>query len=438
MIRELAPEPRSEVIRNTHFRQVQDVSWVARGLSDLTEADVIIVDAWMHVSASHFRPSMANGIMHEAPLSTALPAEAIAAVGGSTGYQKLLAARAPVTLHFGDESRGVAQPVVTGGRPIGSIWLLGPTVTLQPPTAQWLSAACLAASMGLPLDREEGLEETPQDRALRLLLMGDPMDADLDSLLDPDSAPQAFALVGVRASKCDEKAAPGWSRRLDELLSLYSQAFSAAPRAIVGGTTYILIFSPPDTRSPDNVVSLTNQFVRRARSTLNQYVVAGVSALGSAYSDIERLRWEVDRALRILSLKHPEMLVATLEDVLADSILIDLQQLRWRDSHLTRGRIETLMTADRASGTNYLGTLRAYLDCFGDVRGAARRLHVHQNTLRYRLRRLVELSGVDLGDADERLLLEMQLRCLSERRSEDRRVTSKTLNRISHNGRSHE
>ena len=31
-------------------------------------------------------------------------------------------------------------------------------------------------------------------------------------------------------------------------------------------------------------------------------------------------------------------------------------------------------------------------------------------TLRYRLRRLVEISGLDLGDPDERLVTELQLR----------------------------
>jgi DNA-binding PucR family transcriptional regulator len=46
----------------------------------------------------------------------------------------------------------------------------------------------------------------------------------------------------------------------------------------------------------------------------------------------------------------------------------------------------------------------------GNVAAAAERLGVHPNTLRYRLRRAVELSGLDLGDADERLVTELQLR----------------------------
>ncbi|HYH28808.1 MAG TPA: helix-turn-helix domain-containing protein [Pseudonocardia sp.] len=52
----------------------------------------------------------------------------------------------------------------------------------------------------------------------------------------------------------------------------------------------------------------------------------------------------------------------------------------------------------------------AYLESFGDMVSAARRLHVHPNTLRYRLRRIRELTGLDLDDADTRLAAALQLR----------------------------
>jgi len=46
----------------------------------------------------------------------------------------------------------------------------------------------------------------------------------------------------------------------------------------------------------------------------------------------------------------------------------------------------------------------------GDIPRAAAAENVHANTLRYRLRRLVEVSGINLGDPDERLLLSLDLR----------------------------
>ncbi|MFI0469132.1 PucR family transcriptional regulator [Saccharopolyspora sp. 5N102] len=43
-------------------------------------------------------------------------------------------------------------------------------------------------------------------------------------------------------------------------------------------------------------------------------------------------------------------------------------------------------------------TLSAYLDAFGDVAKTAQAMHVHPNTLRYRLRRITEVSGLDLSN----------------------------------------
>jgi DNA-binding PucR family transcriptional regulator len=61
-------------------------------------------------------------------------------------------------------------------------------------------------------------------------------------------------------------------------------------------------------------------------------------------------------------------------------------------------------------GTEYVRTLRAYFDAFGDVALAADCLGVHPNTFRYRLHRIMELAGLDLEDPDERLAVELRLR----------------------------
>ena len=60
-------------------------------------------------------------------------------------------------------------------------------------------------------------------------------------------------------------------------------------------------------------------------------------------------------------------------------------------------------------------TLERYLLRFGDVRAAAADLHIHPNTLRYRVRRAEQILGMSLDDPDARLLLQIQL--LARRRS---------------------
>jgi sugar diacid utilization regulator len=55
-------------------------------------------------------------------------------------------------------------------------------------------------------------------------------------------------------------------------------------------------------------------------------------------------------------------------------------------------------------------TLAVYLDEQGSVVRAAQRLHLHRNAVSYRLRRITDLLGADLGDPDQRLALQLACR----------------------------
>jgi DNA-binding PucR family transcriptional regulator len=48
-----------------------------------------------------------------------------------------------------------------------------------------------------------------------------------------------------------------------------------------------------------------------------------------------------------------------------------------------------------AAGSSLADTLDAYLDCGGAVETCARQLYVHPNTVRYRLKRIGEITGRD-------------------------------------------
>ncbi len=56
------------------------------------------------------------------------------------------------------------------------------------------------------------------------------------------------------------------------------------------------------------------------------------------------------------------------------------------------------------------GTLLAWLESADDANAAARRLHVHPQTIRYRLRQVSELFGEALNDPDARFQLLLALR----------------------------
>ena len=75
----------------------------------------------------------------------------------------------------------------------------------------------------------------------------------------------------------------------------------------------------------------------------------------------------------------------------------------------SRRHLGPLIEHDTARKGNLVATLRAYLET-GEQQQAARRLRVHPNTLRYRLDRIREISGLDLEDPETRLNLSVALR----------------------------
>ncbi len=83
---------------------------------------------------------------------------------------------------------------------------------------------------------------------------------------------------------------------------------------------------------------------------------------------------------------------------------------------LAEQTLQPLLTADARHHTQYVPTLAAYLRADRRLKPAAAALHVHVNTLRYRLARVERLLGVDLEDVDARFLLELAVRLLEARR----------------------
>jgi purine catabolism regulator len=69
-----------------------------------------------------------------------------------------------------------------------------------------------------------------------------------------------------------------------------------------------------------------------------------------------------------------------------------------------------LLEYDRRTDNELVETLETYFACNGNLSEAARRLHLHRNSLLYRLERIQEVLQADLEDADTRLSLQVALK----------------------------
>ena len=71
--------------------------------------------------------------------------------------------------------------------------------------------------------------------------------------------------------------------------------------------------------------------------------------------------------------------------------------------------VTEVYTPLRDAGPETLETLTAFLDQGGSIEGTARVLFVHPNTVRYRLRRVLDLTGLAPSDARHAFTLRIAL-----------------------------
>ncbi len=88
--------------------------------------------------------------------------------------------------------------------------------------------------------------------------------------------------------------------------------------------------------------------------------------------------------------------------------MIQISQSKIRDYHtfIHRG-IAVLQRHDQENHQELLHTLNVYLRDSQNAASAAQKLCIHKNTLFYRLKKIRELTGIDLGRSDEVLHLQM-------------------------------
>ena len=113
------------------------------------------------------------------------------------------------------------------------------------------------------------------------------------------------------------------------------------------------------------------------------------------------------RLLVELGTRAGMMGVVTVDAFVPELLLARSPRLAQRLADRVMGPLEEY--AERRT-TDLIETIEAFVECGHDRRKTAERLHVHPNTLDYRLRRIGELTGLETGKADHQVLLALGLK----------------------------
>jgi PucR family transcriptional regulator, purine catabolism regulatory protein len=170
-------------------------------------------------------------------------------------------------------------------------------------------------------------------------------------------------------------------------------------------------FEGPDGRGEARTFArrLMDQASRTAGGTLS----AGLSRPVRDVTDVAAAYDQASRALAIGRRIHGAGAIAHFDDLGAYRVLSLVED----QAELRAFAVEVLgdLAADTATAADLRGTLQALLEAGGNVAEAARNLHFHYNTLRYRIEKLEAMVGPFTTDARVRLDVQLALLVLTLR-----------------------
>jgi GAF domain-containing protein len=184
----------------------------------------------------------------------------------------------------------------------------------------------------------------------------------------------------------------------------------ALPRSVFdrrGDALRALLRVPPG--GPDKVVDA----VRRVHADVGGEIVIGLSSVCSGASSFGEGFEEAHQAVLGTTVLKREPAVTVFDELGAYKYLLRIAlEGGVRDS--TVEAVSRIAEYDRQRGTSLLTTLEEFLRRRGNISATSDALYVHQNTLRQRLRRIGELSGLDLR-RDDWLVVEIAVKMVQLR-----------------------
>jgi sugar diacid utilization regulator len=177
------------------------------------------------------------------------------------------------------------------------------------------------------------------------------------------------------------------------------------------GAGHVVVLLPAT--SDAEVRRVAEAVARELRSSLHGFTFAvGHSRLAADPVDLYRAGNEALLAANVAEAGESDTVLA-FEDTGAYRLL--LPAMSEDPAELQRFYAETvepLVTYDEQYATDLVQTLEAFLDADANVAGTASRLFTHRHTIRYRLERARDLTGLDVSSTDGREKLGLGLKAM--------------------------
>lgn len=270
-------------------------------------------------------------------------------------------------------------------------------------------AARLAVPVMLRHRRAQDVERTTRERTLMQLLREGTLPA--AAFGDGAEGRELFLLGFGLDAAAEPRTTPGdelASERFGHFLSLHLGAIDPASLvAQIDGVYWAVVPAGAATSS---------RLAKSARAALGQLERMGVHANAAlvsrpiAATAAPTTKRIIEDLLAVARASGSTERVMTPDDSWAELVVASACRGVAESGKLAVGPIDALLEHDRRNDSDLVGTLAVFLDEFGSVSASATRLFLHPNTLRHRIQRISDVSGIDLDDSDQRLAAAILLR----------------------------
>jgi len=387
----------------------QSLFELADRLAKQTAAHVIIEDREFQIMAY----SRATGSMDRARREAILRggmATAMRTVFEEQGVLRALRTQPSVVKVPPNPASGMgarlAVGIFTAGEFLGSIWVTEGPVPLPPHTERAMQAIAQHAAGIVVRQRLAASVSDARDEVLaRRLVSGGPTAGDSASALGIDPR---HGIVVIALSSRVALSEPGHLSRLRRIAEarIRARGWTAASFDEADGLWLVYASALDGAAWEAEHAHVLGEVLGDARAAGLDLVALSSDRL--AVGDLDALARDLRVGLEAIA-GDPRDSVR-LSDLWADLALADTDAALGPALRRWRPRIDVLRRYDATRQGDLVETLGVYLATFGDIPETARRLIVHKNTLRYRLRRIEELASLDLSDPDQQLALLLILR----------------------------
>ncbi|MGV0836147.1 PucR family transcriptional regulator [Mycolicibacterium thermoresistibile] len=383
-----------------------DLFGLAQSIADRTGGMISIEDDQSHVLAYSASSDEADELRRLTILGRAGPPEHLAWISQWGIFDALRAGGDVVRVSERPElglrprlAVGIHLPAADARGPsfVGTIWLQQGSVPLAEDAEEVLRGGAVLAARIM-----SRLAATPSTHAMRvrelLGLGGDAVDVSAVARGLGIAVDARAALIGFSTGEPPAPAA---------VIALSASAFRPDAQVVSSADrVYVLL---PDIGAPASVRSWVRGTVAALHRELGLALRAVVAAPLDGLAGVAAARGEVDRVFDSAA-RHPSAIakITSLEEARTVVLLDEVVAHVAARPALVDPRVRRLHDADPLLAR----TLRTYLDRFGDVAAVAKDLHVHPNTVRYRIRRIEKLLSTSLDDSDDRLVLALGLRAI--------------------------